>query len=300
MIFRRLHNVKTELVFNKTFKVLLVAGGASWIPYVIHNTGSYLGPLLVFSSNGASQAGVYFIAYSIFIAFSAIMSVLFTMAYPTLSAMQDGRKTLAWRVTKMSLIISLPLSSSLIFYSKQIMQLFGGEYVAGSTSLEILLLSTLPIIVITGINTLVNSYGQYRQVLLIGIATNIPSAAFYFMLTPIFNNGIGAAISYTLGAIIGFIVSIFVSKQIQMKMHWKEIVFMLALPSTFAFVLSHFQVNYVIGIPITLALSYLVLLRLHIITKMDIDDSFAIVPSSIANPVINLWNGFFNRSNKLK
>jgi O-antigen/teichoic acid export membrane protein len=295
-----MHDVKTELDINKTFKVLLIAGGASWIPYVIHNAGSYLGPLAVFGSNGASQAGVYFIAYSIFIAFSAILSVLFTMAYPTLSAMQDGRKRLTWRITKMTLIISLPLSSSFIFYSKQIMQFFGAEYVSGSTSLEILLLSTLPIILITGINTLVNSYGQYRQVLVIGIATNIPSAAFYFVFTPIFNNGIGAAISYTFGAFIGLIVSVFVSKQIEMKIYWKEIVLIFALPSAFAFMLSYFQVYYGVGIFLTLALSYLVLLRLHIITKTDIDDSFALIPSSIARPVITVWNGFFNRSNKPK
>src|SRR5215472_3699356 len=58
MIFKQMHDVKTELDINKTFKVLLIAGGASWIPYVIHNAGSYLGPLAVFGSNGASQAGV--------------------------------------------------------------------------------------------------------------------------------------------------------------------------------------------------------------------------------------------------
>lgn len=303
MIFKHLPRGSPDLrnrSLKNEFKILLIAGGASWLPYVIHTTASYLGPLLVFSSNGASQAGVYFIAYSLFIALSAIMSVLFTIAYPALSAMRDGRKRLAWRITKLSILISLPLSSSLIFYSQQIMQLFGREYVVGSPSLEILLLSTLPILVMTGINTLVNSYGNYRHVLTIGFATNIPSAISYFIFVPIFDNGIGAAMSYTLGSIIGLIVSVFISKKIEMQIFWREIAFILTLPLGFAFLLSYFQVNYVIGIPLTLALSYSVLLRLRVITRIDIQDSVAIIPTNITYPVLNMFNIIRKKLNGIK
>ena len=192
MIFKSLPNDKAEVNFGESFKNILVSGGASWIPYVIHTAASYLGPLLVFGSIGASQAGVYFIAYSLFTAIAAFMSVLFTIAYPVLSAMQEGRKKFAWRVTKMSLIMSLPLSYSVIFYSKQIMQLFGQDYAVGASSLQILLLSMLPIVVMTGINTLVNAYGNYRQVLAIGVATNIPTAILYLIFIPIYDSSVGA------------------------------------------------------------------------------------------------------------
>lgn len=303
MIFKRLRTGSPELrngSIKNPFKILLIASGASWIPYVIHTTASYLGPILVFSSNGASQAGIYFIAYSLFIALSAIMSVLFTIAYPALSAMQDGRKRLAWHVTKISILISLPLSSSLIFYSQQIMQLFGRDYVVGSPSLQILLLSTLPILVMTGINTLVNSYGNYRQVLIIGFATNIPSAISYFIFVPLFDNGIGAAVSYTLGSIIGFIVSIFISKHIEMQIFWREIAFILTLPLGFAFLLSYFHVNYLIGIPLTLALSYLLLLKLGVITRIDIQNSVAIIPNNITYPMLKMFNTFRKKLNGIK
>ncbi len=193
MIFKSLPNDKAEVSFGESFKNILVSGGASWIPYVIHTAALYLGPLLVFGSIGASQAGVYFIAYSLFTAIAAFMSVLFTIAYPVLSAMQEGRKKFAWRVTKMSLIMSLPLSYSVIFYSKQIMQLFGQDYAVGASSLQILLLSMLPIVVMTGINTLVNAYGNYRQVLAIGVATNIPTAILYLIFIPIYDNSVGGS-----------------------------------------------------------------------------------------------------------
>jgi len=289
-----------NLRFRNEIKILLIASAASWIPYVIHTTASYLGPLLVFSSNGASQAGVYFIAYSLFNALYAIMQVLFTIAYPALSSMRDGRKRLAWQVTKISILISLPFSSSLIFYSQQIMQLFGRDYVVGSQSLEILLLSTLPFLIMTGINTLVNSYGNYRHVLIIGFAANIPSVVFYFIFVPIFDNGIGAAISYTLGAMIGFVLSIFISKKIEMKIFWKEIALISILPLGFGFMVSYFHVNYVLGIPLTIGLSYFTLLKLGVIARIDIEDSVAILPTSITYPMFSVFNTVRNKLRGIK
>jgi O-antigen/teichoic acid export membrane protein len=89
--------------------------------------------------------------FSIFSAITAIMYSLFSVAYRALSAMSDGRKRYAWRLIKMSLVISSPFSFSVIFYSKEIMGLLGPAYVNGSSSLEILLLSMLPTGVVTGL-----------------------------------------------------------------------------------------------------------------------------------------------------
>ena len=136
--------------------------------------------------------------------------------------------------------------------------------------------------------------------LAIGIATNIPSAVLYFILVPLFDNGLGAAISYTLGAIIGFIVSIHVARQVEMQIFWKQVAFIAGLPAVLTFLLSHFHVYYVIGIPVALVLSYLLLLKIQIITDIDIHDSLAIVPTSIANPLLNFWNTFGRKTNRIK
>ena len=67
MIFKSLPNDKAEVSFGESFKNILVSGGASWIPYVIHTAASYLGPLLVFGSIGASQdRGLFYSIFSIY------------------------------------------------------------------------------------------------------------------------------------------------------------------------------------------------------------------------------------------
>jgi O-antigen/teichoic acid export membrane protein len=189
----------------------------------------------------------------------------------------------------MSLLISLPFSSSIIFYSKEVMQLFGQGYSEGSSSLEILLLSMLPTAIMTGTNILVYSYGNYRQVLAIGLATSIPRTLLYFILVPIFG-GTGAAMSYTIGSVIGFIVSIVISKKVGMQIFWKELAYILVIPTTVGFLLSYFGINYIVGIFATLILSYILFLKLLIITRSDIHDSLRILPYSISNPIINIFN----------
>jgi O-antigen/teichoic acid export membrane protein len=290
---------KSEVSLVKSFKSILIASVVSWIPALISIIGINLGTLLVFGSHGASEAGVYFISFSLVTAISASMSALFTIAFPTLSGMQDGRKRFAWRTIKISSIFSLPLSFALIFYSKQTMHLFGEDYIKGSSSLEILLLSMLPIAIMTGINTLVYSYGNYKQVLAIGIASNIPRAVLYLLLVPFYDSN-GAAASYTIGSIIGFIASIIIAKKIQMQIFWKDIALMAVIPAGVAFVLSYFQINYLIGIFLTLVVSYLLYLRMKIITRTDVQDSFAIIPYGIAYPMLNLWNMLCKKVNRTK
>jgi O-antigen/teichoic acid export membrane protein len=292
-ILKSMPNEKTQLSFRRSFRTVLIASGASWVPMIIHTVGYYLGPLLVFGTISAGQAGLYFIAYSVFLALSALMAVLFNISYPVLSGMRDGRKRFAWRVMKMSLIVSIPLSSTLIFYSEQIMALFGQDYVQASYSLEILMLSMFPFAFITGVNTLANSYGNYKQVLIVGLASNVPSALLYFILVPIFKDISAAAVSFTAGSVIGFIVSIVIARRIKMPLFWKDMILIFALPTGIAFFLSYIHINYIMGIVITLVTTYILLLRLHIMTAADIYDLFTIMPSSIASPLLKVWSLFY-------
>jgi peptidoglycan biosynthesis protein MviN/MurJ (putative lipid II flippase) len=135
----------------------------------------------------------------------------------------------------------------------------------------------------------VYSYGNYRQVLAIGLATSIPRTLLYFILVPIFG-GTGAAMSYTIGSVIGFIVSIVISKKVGMQIFWKELAYILVIPTTVGFLLSYFGINYIVGIFATLILSYILFLKLLIITRSDIHDSLRILPYSISNPIINIFN----------
>lgn len=181
-------NITARIKLRKALRDTLDASVSSWIPTLVYSIGAHLGPLLVYGSHGANQAAVYFIAFSIVIAISALMSSLFTIAYPALSAMEDGRKRFAWRTIKISLVISLPLTFSLIFYSEQILQFFGQDYTGGALPLSILLLSLLPYAVTAGLNNLVYSYGNYRQVLAIGLAASVTRTVLYFVLVPSYDS----------------------------------------------------------------------------------------------------------------
>ena len=78
-------------------KRILVASIPSWIPTVMSVVGSHLGTVVVFGANGPGQAASYFIAIAIFYAIDAIRNSLFSIGFPILSAMDDGRKKFVWR-----------------------------------------------------------------------------------------------------------------------------------------------------------------------------------------------------------
>jgi O-antigen/teichoic acid export membrane protein len=215
------------------------------------------------------------------------MYSLFTIALPVLSAMKDGRKRLAWQTIRIGVIISLPLSSWLIFYSADILKLINQDYAQGSLSLQILLTSMIPLAVVGGVNALAYSYGNYKQVLIIGMAMNLPRTILYFILVPTYDST-GAAISYTIGSVIGLASSVVVAKQIRMEIFWKGLVIMLIISGGIACLLSYLQINYIIGFIATILFSYIIFFKLRILSRSDIQDILAILPPRVSNTIVRL------------
>ena len=282
-------SIKSMHRFMDSFKALLKASVASWIPLSIETIGAQLGTIIVLGIQGPSQAGFYFIAFQISMGILSVIWALEGTTYPALSAKNEGRKRFVWRTIKVCLIILLPISFAVIFYSQNITELFGSNYSAGSPALQILLLSVLPTTIMNAVGILTYAYGNYRDVLLIGLATAIPRSLLYFVFVPSFG-GVGAALSYTLGATFGFIVSLVISSRIGMVMHWKETALMTVIPLTFALLLSNLNVNYLIGIILSIVFSYLLFLKLKLIDRNDVQDYLAVLPSHIANPAIRMIN----------
>jgi len=285
--------IKTKKIPNlrifESIRILLPASVASWIPVLIMNFGTHLGTIIVFGSQGASQAGLYFIAFAITNALLVLTRAPLGIAFPKLSGMEDGRKRFSWGITKISLALFLPLSSSIIFYSEEILLLFGESYVQGSFTLEILLISILPLTLLNGIRSLTYAYGNYKHVLVIGTIMNIPRISLYFILVPVMG-GIGAGISFTIGSLIGLIASIVISKKIGLKIFWKDLAIILSVPVGLSWVLSNFDIYYFIGIPVTIILSYILYLKMKIITKNELQESAAVLPKKIRQPTINFLN----------
>jgi O-antigen/teichoic acid export membrane protein len=243
----------------------------------------------VLGVQGPSQAGFYFIAFQISMGLLSVIWALEGTTYPALSAMNKGRKKFVWRTIKVCLIILLPISFAIIFYSKNIMELFGSNYIEGSPALQILLLSVLPTTIMNAVGILTYAYGNYKDVVLIGLATAIPRTLLYLVFVPSLG-GVGAALSYTLGATFGFVVSIAISSRIGMVMRWKEVILIAIVPLTLALLLSSLKINYVIGIILSIIISYPLLLKLKIIDRNDVQDYLAVLPSRIAEPAIRIIN----------
>lgn len=286
-IFPPLRRQDLSINFIRNSKNILVSSIVYWIPFLITTIGSYLGTIVVFGSEGSNEAGVYFLALTIVIGLTSVMNSLFTIALPAMSALKDYRKRFAWQTIRLSGIILLPFSCSLIFYSKEIMQLLGDDYARGSAYLEILLLSIFPMIILSGINALVYSYGNYRQVFIIGVAMSIPRTLLYFLLVPLYG-GTGAAISYTIGSVVGCVASVIISKKIGMMIYWKDLTILFILPTSIGFVLHYINVNYIVGILATISISYILLLKLSIVTRSDIKDSLDLLPENATRKMVRL------------
>jgi O-antigen/teichoic acid export membrane protein len=282
-------NRKPLLRFMNSFSILLKASVASWIPLSIETIGAQLGTIVILGVQGPSQAALYFIAFQISTGILSVIWALEGTTYPALSAKNEGRKRFVWRTIKICLVILLPVSFSVIFYAKNIMGLFGSNYIEGSTALQILLLSVFPTTVMNAVGILTYAYGNYKDVLLIGLATAIPRTIMYFVFVPWY--GIfGAALSYTLGSIFGFFISILISRQIGMIIYWKDLALMTAIAVGFPFLLSSLEVNYVLGVALSISLSYIAFIKVRLLERVDVQDSLEILPRNIASPVIRIVN----------
>jgi hypothetical protein len=140
-----------------------------------------------------------------------------------------------------------------------------------------------------GISTLVYSYGNYWQVLAMGLGLNVPRVLFYFTIVPSFGS-IGAAIAFTTGSLIGFIVSIIIARRIGMMILWKELSLIFVIPSSIAFTLGYFNLTYIIGIPIILFLSVLLMIASRVLTRSEVRESLEILPDRVGRPLIKILN----------
>jgi O-antigen/teichoic acid export membrane protein len=171
------------------------------------------------------------------------------------------------------------------------MNLFGQAYVKGSVSLQVLLISMLPMCVTDGIYTLAYSYRNYRYVLIVGLAISVPQTILYFSFVPIYGE-LGAALAYTIGSAVGCVVSLIISRKIGLLLFWKELAIIFIVPTAIGYVLSYLHLNYILGIMFTIVFSYILLLKIHVVTRSDIDDFLDILPDSISSQLIGIAGRF--------
>lgn len=83
-----------------------------------------------------------------------------------------------------------------------------------------------------------------------------------------------------------------------MRIHWKEFVLITVLPLLPVFLLSYLQVNFIMGIIVTIVISMLAFLKLSVLTKSDVEDSVNVLPKRIAKPLVIMLNSVGRVLNK--
>jgi O-antigen/teichoic acid export membrane protein len=281
----RIHLEKTRTIF----KDILTGGFPYWMPTLITSLGAQLGTVLVFGWQGSAEAGYYFISYSIYSALSTMITVIFSISFPVLSAMDKGHGKLTWKTIKFSLLLSVPLTTSFMFYPSEILSIFGDKYTAGAVPLIILLVSIIPVAFSSGINNYYYSQGKYRKVLLIGFLTSIPRTVIYFVLVPSYG-GVGAALAFTIGTVIGAIASLLLVKKSDFTFSPRDIAVITVVPIAFAGLFTLLVTNYAVSIVLTIVISYIIYAKLRTLTKNDVRDLTHAAPSKLKSPAFKIYD----------
>lgn len=278
---------QSRSTFNvKAAKEVINAGSVYWMPRVMLNIGSQLGILIVYGIRGAAETGFYFIAYAIFSVVQAIPMSIWGAMFPVLSGMSDGRKRLTWRGIKLGLAVTVPIAVSLFLCSKVILGFFGSEFLLADRALTLLLASALFIPIAKGIEILAYAYGRYKDVLLIGLVTNIPRVLLYVVLVPPYGVD-GAALAFLGGTVIGFICSIMVASRMGMGLLWKQVLLILSLPISIGVAIYLLQLHWILGVLLVLGASLLGYIGLKIITRKEIKE---IISSLHLDPILEkVW-----------
>lgn len=288
---------KASLKFYHCFRLLLGSSVVSWIPSLTDSVGTQMGTIILLGIQGSAHAGVYYVAFQITMGMLTVIWAIYSVLFPALSAMDEGRRQFFSRSIKIGLIIILPFSSPLVFNSFEVMELFGSNYVEGSSALQILLLSLFPTTVTVAISFLMYSYGRYKEVLMIGLALSIPRIFLYFIFIT-WLGSIGTALSYTTGSIVGFILSLFIAKRITLTMFWKDLTLIFLTSMASAFLLSNLRLHFVLYIFLSIICTYMLLLKFMILNRNDVRDCLSLLPPNIANPIINTVNKVGSRLSK--
>jgi O-antigen/teichoic acid export membrane protein len=286
-IKNKIYKIIPDLKLFIATKEIWVASITFWIPTIITTIGSQLGTITVYLATGSGDAGVYFISFSIITGIMVMTTVLSSVAYPTISTIKDGKKRATWRLIKISLLMTIPLSDVLLFYPKDILSLFGPGYTTGSSTLQILALASLPTCIFTGIGVLLYSYGHNRGFLFQGLSTSMPRVVLYFLFVPIMG-GIGAALSYLIGSIAGAVISLLYAKRIRMKFFYKQILFLFMIPIVIAIPVKLLDIHAAASIIIILVTSYVVFIAMRLIDSQDVEDILRILPNNIARYIASI------------
>jgi|GEM_PF-5240986 len=282
-LIKQLHGA-LRMRIHHGWKTLIHAGMSNWVPSMVSAIGGQLSVLSVFGYVGAAQAGEYYMASAIFSAVVGLPTAIFSAAFPVMSGMTDARKTLSWKITKYSLLISAPLAILTGVYANQILTMLNPALVNAVIPQRILLIGVVPAIINYGIYYLLYATGNYKSVLVAGLVENLSRVSLYFILVPSLG-ATGAAISYISGSFLSMIFMLLTQRK-RFILSWKRVVAITSIPASSGLAIWFLAVDPIIGVPTILLACLFFYLRLDVARTDEIRGIvFSLMPSHLASRI---------------
>lgn len=250
-------------------KEVVRQGLPAYIPSLVSTAGSWLGVLGIYAIAGSSDAGTYYIAFTIASVVYSLPLTLLGLMFPVLSGMEDGRKRASARAVRLTSAIIAPLAGVVIAYPYVPLSMMGPSYVASSFALQLLAVGCFAAPIASGFNSLVYAYGKYRFVTILGLATNLPRVALYAPLVALWGDA-GAASSYIAGYAFSLVAVLLMSRRVGYSVGWASSAAFAGIPAALSLAMICSGLHWAVGTAIILAASLLAYARLGLVTRADL------------------------------
>ncbi|MDI9644530.1 MAG: hypothetical protein QFX35_04850, partial [Candidatus Verstraetearchaeota archaeon] len=131
---------------------------------------------------------------------------------------------------------------------------------------------------------LIYAYGRYRDVTVLGLASNLTRLLLYPFLVSAWGEN-GAAASYVSGFFVGALAVHFMSKRIGYQVGWLNYLKVSLIPMSASLIVWLASIPWFLGAPAVLGVSALAYARLGIVKKSDLAEvSYAFVSKSRMEP----------------
>lgn len=258
--------------FKSNIKLTIQSSLPKYFPTVIGVIGTHLSMIVIFSSKGASESGLYFIPYALFAVIVMLSGSINQITHPVWSGMKDDQEQskLLEKNIHFTFLATIPLVVVIIILSTEIVTTFGSDFKDSGIILTILLISYPILIVNTAIFFLLHAKGYYKEVLYIGLFANIPRIILYFIMIPEFGS-IGAAYAMVAGVFLQFIPTIIIARKLHIRIHYTKYVIMTTISYGLGTTMFLFESNIISAIIVFIG-SYILYLKFKILDKQIIKE----------------------------
>lgn len=269
---------------------LISISTASWIPNIINVCGFWMGVIIVYTMDGSQAGGQFYIAVGIFSVILFIVSGISKVTHGFIQVIEEkNRLTFLSYCLKMALVLTIPLSTSILFFSTDYLGILGKEFELSHINLSILMLGMPFVIVSELVYYYLYGLGYHRQVLILGLVGNMPRVIIYFIISSIFDSTF-AALSYFIGSVIQSTFSLKLKRPNIKVYDLEKKIMIIILPFVIATPLWLFEINYIFSTLIIIIGSFILYIRLN---YLDYKDStkicHAMLPDKHATYLSNIF-----------